>query len=116
MASNYEIHAFAKKHNLSTNRFSIAELEELYELVEEIKDQNFSHSGELSHYITKNRLGSKYKHIAGVVYMENDNSSWKFKGGFPPKIYAIVCQILGLHSQGTRSWVSGYKTYSELGY
>lgn len=116
MTNNYEINAFAKKYNLSKNQFSLTELKELYQLVEEIREQEFSNSGELSNYITKNRLGSKYRHIAGIVYMENDTSSWQFKGGFPPKIYAIVCQILGLGSKGTRSWVSGYKTYSELGY
>lgn len=109
-----DVKYFAQKYQLNNKGLSWDEIKELYDLINEVEDFGFNCSSELSLYIRKNKLGYKYRHISGIVYMENESSSWKFKAGLPPKIYAIVCDILGLGNKGSRSWVTSYTTYSEM--
>ena len=80
-------------------------------LVEEIKPLQFTHSKQVSSYIMRNRLGDKYKNISGVVKMEMEGNTWNFNGGFPPKIYAKLCEELGLSSQGTRARVVSFDSF-----
>ncbi|ADB37985.1 cold-shock protein [Spirosoma linguale] len=88
--------------------------EEFKLLVAEIKPKGFTMSWQVSNYIIKNRLGDKYKHISGILVMENESSTWKFNGGFPPDIYAKLCQEIGLGNKGTNSRVVGFTAFKDL--
>lgn len=90
------------------------EEKEFEELVAEMKPLGITESREVSRYIMNNRLGYKYKNISGIVKMEQNGTSWHFKGGFPPIIYARLCEELGLSNQGTRARVVGFKAFKDL--
>ena len=79
-----------------------------------MESKGFTESAQVSYYIIRNRLGDKYKHISGVLEMENSDSSWKFNGGFPPKIYAMLCGRLNLGNRGTQSRVVGFTAFKDL--
>jgi cold shock CspA family protein len=87
---------------------------EFKQLVAEIKPYDFKESRQVSQYIIKNKLGKKYKHISGILKMEVEGSAWSFKGGFPPKIYSLLCSELGLKSQGTRARVVSFESFNDL--
>ena len=91
-----------------------AEEKEFEQLVAEMKPLGITKSNEVSCYIMKNRLGNKYKNISGIVMMEQDGTSWDFKGGFPPDIYARLCEQLGLSNQGSRARAVGFKSFKDL--
>lgn len=74
---------------------------EFQALVAEMRPLGFTRSADVSNYIVKNRLGNKYGHISGILTMEGSGNQWEFVGGFPPKIYARLCDELGLGNQGT---------------
>ena len=90
------------------------EEKEFEELVAEMKPLGIKESKEVSWYIMNNRLGHKYKNISGIVKMEKDGTQWNFKGGFPPIIYARLCEELGLSNQGTRARAVGFKAFKDL--
>lgn len=90
------------------------EEEEFEQLVDEMQSKGFDQSSQVSHYIIRNRLGDKYKHISGVLEMINSHSSWKFNGGFPPHIYARLCGRLDLKNKGTDSKVVGFTAFKDL--
>lgn len=90
------------------------EKEEFELLVAEIESKGFTMSAQVSNHIIRNRLGDKYKHISGVLEMENNDSSWKFNGGFPPTIYAMLCDRLKLGNKGTYSRVVGFTPFKDL--
>lgn len=90
------------------------EKKEFEQLVAEMKALGITESKEVSWHIMNNRLGDKYKNISGVVKMEQDGTSWNFKGGFPPDIYARLCSELGLSNQGTRARAVGFKAFKDL--
>lgn len=90
------------------------EEEEFELLVAEMQSKGFTMSAQVSHYIIKNRLGDKYQNISGVLEMVNGISSWKFNGGFPPKIYAKLCERLKLDNKGTDSRVIGFTSFKDL--
>lgn len=77
----------------------------------EIAPLGFTLSRQVSKYIIANRLGNKYRNISGVVEMAKDGDTWKFNGGFPPKIYAELCAELGLDNQGTRQRAVGFQSF-----
>lgn len=83
-------------------------------LVQEIKPLKFTQSKQVSSYIMRNRLGHKYKNISGIVKMEMDGNTWDFNGGFPPKIYAQLCEELGLSNQGTHARVVSFNSFKTL--
>lgn len=88
---------------------------EFAQLVEEVKALGFTESRQVTQYIIKNKLGNKYKHISGVLEMERGADSWKYCGGFPPHIYARLCEALGLGSKDTGARVKSFKSYKEIG-
>jgi len=90
------------------------EEKEFDQLVAEMKSLGITESKEVSWHIMNNRLGDKYKNISGVVKMEQDGTSWNFKGGFPPDIYARLCRELGLSNQSTRARAVGFKAFKDL--
>lgn len=99
----------AEEHNLTTT-----EADELYNLLEKVRPLRFARSKQLSDYIVRNSLGYKYPNIAGIVRMEDGGTEWNFNGGFPPKIYAIICDELALGNQGTRARVVGFESYKQM--
>lgn len=87
---------------------------EFEQLVAEIKPLGFTKSNEVSEYIVNNRLGYKYQNISGIVKMEQEGTSWDFKGGFPRDIYARLCEELGLSNRGTKARAVGFKPFKDL--
>lgn len=101
---------FMLKYNMN-----IIEASELVALISEVKTKGFKYSKELSNYITKNQLKRQYPNISGVVKMANSGEQWDFSGGFPSKIYRIICCELGLSSQGTTAKAVGFKSFKDMG-
>lgn len=91
-----EIGRITKEHKLIK-----PEADELEQLLAQMRPLNFTYSNQLSAYIVNNRLGYKYQHISGILKMRNADKEWDFNGGFPPRIYKIICEELRLHNQGT---------------
>lgn len=83
-------------------------------LVDEMKQMNFSHSSQVSNYIVTRRLGLKYRNISGVLQMELNGTIWDFKGGFPPKIYARLCDALELSNEGTRARPVAFESFDSI--
>lgn len=103
-----EIRRLAEKY-----RLKVVEVDELYQLLEEMRPKKFTHSKQLSNYIVKYKLGYKYKHISGILTMQNDEDEWPFDGGFRTDIYRIICQELILDNQHTKSWAKDFESYDE---
>jgi hypothetical protein len=101
---------FMLMHNMNKTEAS-----ELAALISEVKTKGFKYSKELSRYIIKNQLKRKYPNISGVVKMEQSGEQWDFSGGFPKKIYGIVCKELGLSDQGTTAKAVGFKSFKDMG-
>ncbi len=101
---------FMLMHNMNKTEAS-----ELAALISEVKTKGFKYSKELSRYIIKNQLKRKYPNISGVVKMEQSGEQWDFSGGFPKKIYGIVCKELGLSDQGTSAKAIGFKSFKDMG-
>jgi len=101
---------FMLTHNMNKKEES-----ELLALISEVKSKGFKYSKELSSYILKNQLKRKYPNISGVVKMEKSGEQWNFSGGFPKKIYGIVCSELGLSDQGTTAKAVGFKSFKDMG-
>ncbi|MFS1892606.1 hypothetical protein [Vibrio lentus] len=87
---------------------------ELSALIEEVKSKGFRYSKELSNYIIRNKLKQKYPNISGVVKMEKSGEQWNFSGGFPKRIYGIICSELNLSDQGTTAKAVGFKSFKEI--
>ncbi|WLF83928.1 hypothetical protein [Moraxella sp. ZY210820] len=95
------------------------ELEEIQErefeqLVNEIQSFGFTHSNQVSNYIKRNRLGNKYRHLAGVLKMSRGSDTWDFVGGIDPKFYARLCSTLNLSSQNSGATPTNFKSFNDL--
>lgn len=93
---------------------SPVESKELYELLAFMAPMEFTTSKQLSNFIVNQQLGRQYPNISGIVRMEQDGHEWDFNGGFPPRIYAIVCDELELSNQGTRARPIRFTSFREL--
>lgn len=91
-----------------------AEESEFQLLVEEICALGFTESKHVSAHIVKNKLGSKYKNISGILQMELQNNVWDFNGGFPPHIYARLCEALGLKNNTSEAVVKKFTPYNDI--
>lgn len=90
------------------------EEEEFSQLVAEMSALNYTRSSQVSAYIVRNKLGFKYKNISGFLEMELEGRRWNFDGGFPPKIYARLCDALGLGNQGSRATPVAFTPYKDV--
>jgi hypothetical protein len=88
--------------------------DEFRRLVAEIEPLRFTQSSQVSAYIVRNQLGFKYKNISGILQMERDGELWDFKGGFPPDIYARLCEALGLNHKGSRAHPKQFTPYKDI--
>jgi hypothetical protein len=90
-----EIERLAKRYNLTKT-----EAEELHQLLTEMRPLKFKYSKQLSVYIVLHRLGYRYPNISGILRMRGA-TEWDFHGGFPTKIYKIICSELNLRNNET---------------
>ena len=90
------------------------EEEEFSQLVAEMAALNYTRSNQVSAYIVRNKLGFKYKNISGLLEMELEGRRWNFNGGFPPHIYARLCDALGLGNQGSRATPVAFTPYKDI--
>lgn len=90
------------------------EEKEFQELVAEMKKMAFRNSSQVSNYIVTRSLGLKYRNISGVLQMELDGTVWNFKGGFPPRIYARLCDELGLSNNGSRARAIAFESFDSI--
>ncbi|BAW95524.1 hypothetical protein NIES970_04320 [[Synechococcus] sp. NIES-970] len=79
------------------------EARELEHLLLEMRPLGFKFSADLSKYIVRKHLGYKYQHISGILRMSGHGSEWDFDGGFPPRIYKIICEELDLDNWHTEA-------------
>lgn len=103
-----EISRLAIQHKLTRK-----EAEELYALIQDARNQNFTYSNELSRYITDNNLGETYPHISGIVRMKDTKQEWDYDGGFSKRTYAIICSELNLKNKNTSAQAIGFTPYGE---
>jgi cold shock CspA family protein len=90
------------------------EEKEFQDLVAEMKQIGYTHSSQVSNYIVSNRLGYKYRNISGVLQMELNGTIWNFKGGFPPNIYARLCNELDLSNEGTKAKPIAFESFDSI--
>lgn len=97
-------------------RLALEELKEIefQQLVDEMRNQNFAYSSQVSNYIRQNCLGNKYKHISGHLEMTNNGNSWIFTGGFPRDIYARLCSELQLENNGSSARAGKFTSFNDL--
>lgn len=88
--------------------------QEFHELVTELSGLGFTQSSEVSEYIIKNNLGTKYKNISGILQMKKCDDQWLFDGGFPPDIYARLCQKLKLKNKGSQARPGKFTPYKNV--
>ena len=104
-----EIGRIAYAYNLNE-----AEANELDQLLTEMRPLGFKSSRDLSKYIVRYQLGRKYKHISGILIMEQEGREWDFSGGFPVHIYKIICKELDLDNQGTSARPIRFTPFKDL--
>ena len=68
----------------------------------------------MSNYIIANKPGRKYRNISGVLELERGEEAWQYHGGFPPHIYARLCEALELGQKPSDARVAGFKSFSDL--
>ena len=90
------------------------EEEEFSQLVAEMSVLGYTHSSQVSAYIVRHRLGYKYRNISGILQMQLTGNVWNFDGGFPPNIYALLCNELGLRSQGSGAVPGAFTPYKDI--
>ena len=88
--------------------------EELRNMLEKMAPLGFKSSKQLSAYIRKHELGHQYPNISGIVRMRQNGEEWDFRGGFPPRIYGIICGELGLRNEGTSARPVGFTSFEAL--
>ena len=94
------------------NNVTSEEVREFWSLVEECKEKSFCESRQVTNYIIKNRLGDKYKHIAGDLYLRRGFDSWKYQGGISPEYYGKLCHELNLNNKCSEVRVEKFESYA----
>lgn len=102
-----------RKSEILAQKYNLAKIEsdELSKLLIDMESLKFLFSKDLSEYIVKYKLGYKYPNISGIVRMRESNTEWDFRGGFPPRIYAIICEELKLSDQGSNAKPIAFKSF-----
>lgn len=91
------------------------ELKELRLLVADCRNRGFKTSYQVSKYIVDNRLGYRYRHIAGDLHLRKSCDQWIYKGGIAPKYYRMLCIELGLGNKHSGAEVEKFRSYAEMG-
>jgi hypothetical protein len=58
-------------------------------------------------------LGFKYTKISGFVTMESAERQWEYEGGFPPRIYARLCDALNLDNYHSGARATQFESFEE---
>lgn len=90
------------------------EKKEFFELVNECMKRKFRESREVTSYIMKNKLGYKYRHIAGHLHMNRGTDEWTYEGGISPEYYGKLCQALNLNKRVSNAKAKGFESFAEL--
>lgn len=106
-----DAHKKAEDEKLEAQRK--AEDAEFDALVAEFRPLGFYNSSQVSNYIVQNSLGYKYKKISGYLTMESGEEKWEFKGGFPPNIYARLCDALNLGNYNSGAKPTKFESFEE---
>ncbi|MDB9343858.1 cold shock domain-containing protein [Nodularia spumigena CS-586/05] len=104
-----EIARIAKSHHLEKTK-----ADELHQLLEKMRPLGFTHSNQLSKHIVRYQLGYKYPNISGILRMRQADREWDFHGGFPPRIYKIICEELDLDNQGTDAEPGEFTSFKDI--
>lgn len=91
------------------------ELKELRLLVADCRNRGFKTSYQVSKYIVDNRLGYRYRHIAGDLHLRKSYDQWIYKGAIAPKYYRMLCIELGLGNKHSDAEVEKFRSYAEMG-
>lgn len=102
--------------NMARFRISATEEEisEFYCLVEDCKELGITTSSQLTKYIRRYKVGYKYKHIAGELYLSDGYDQWTCPGGISPEYYGKLCRELSLDYGPSRARVEGFCPYAEM--
>lgn len=103
-----DIERIVKEHKLTRIKAV-----EFHQLLTEMRPLNFRSSKHLSQYIVSNQLGCRYPNISGIVRMEESDTQWDFHGGFPTRIYKMICQELDLANQGTNARAIKFTSFKD---
>lgn len=96
------------------NNVTREEVQEFWSLVKECRKFGFSESRQVTKYIMDNKLGNKYRHIAGDLHMKRDGDRWTYPGGISPEYYGKLCRELNLDYGPSRARVEGFCPYAEM--
>lgn len=90
------------------------EVKEFFCLVRECLPKKFTMSAQVTSYIMKNKLGFKYKHIAGELTLSKGADTWIYKGGISPEYYGKLCRALGLGNKKSKARVEEFQSFAQL--
>ena len=92
-----------------------AEDAEFWRLVADFRPRGFTHSIQVSRYITDNKIGYKYPRIAGNLDFENaSGDEWTLKGGIAPRWFRRLCEELRVRDKCTDSRVKRFTAHRDL--
>lgn len=90
------------------------EINEFWCLVKECIEKELKSSKEVTDYILKNKLGFKYRHIAGQLTFRRGHDSWIYNGGISPEYYGKLCNELNLGNNNSDVRVERFRSYAQL--
>lgn len=94
------------------NNATCEEVQEFLSLVKECRKFGFRESRQVTKYIMDNKLGNKYKHIAGGLHMKRDGDRWTYPGGISPEYYGKLCRELNLHKRYSDASVEKFESFA----
>ncbi|WP_298881939.1 hypothetical protein [uncultured Phascolarctobacterium sp.] len=59
-----------------------------------------------------NKLGNKYKHIAGDLHMKRYGDRWTYPGGISPEYYGKLCRELNLNKRYSDASVERFESFA----
>lgn len=101
--------------SVTSDRMEQIEKDEFEQLVRELEPLDFSSSKDLTSHILQNKLGTRFPHISGILEMEKDGRTYNFRGGFPPHIFAKLCQRLRLARDTSSASATNFQSFQSLG-
>ncbi|OED50708.1 hypothetical protein ACH42_00765 [Endozoicomonas sp. (ex Bugula neritina AB1)] len=105
----FDAETLADKHLLEED---VAE--ELARLLNHVAEKRFTHTCQLSKYITSSNLGNNYPRISGVLGFSDNTHSWKLEGAIDYGIHRLVKEELGLKDNGTDVRPGLFISYDQL--
>ena len=103
----YEPIILMEKYNLN-----LEEASELSDLLNFFQAKNFTHSNQLSKYISNNNLSERFPILTGIGHFKSQNgdNEWDLENALPPKFYSIVCENLNLKNNESGATMVDFKS------